>query len=53
MVLKEQILNSFLLFERYGGLERTDYLTVSTLVVCVVLERTDFNSLYFGRMCWS
>ena len=41
MVLKELIFNSFSL-GGCGGLERTDFLTVSTLGRCGVLERTDF-----------
>ena len=31
------------------SLERTD-LTVSTLQGCGCLERTDFNSFYFGKV---
>ena len=41
MVLKELIFNSFY-FGGCGGLERTEFLTVSTVGGCVGLERTDF-----------
>ena len=41
MVLKELIFHSFY-FGRCGGLDRTDFLTVSTLGGCGGLERTDF-----------
>ena len=41
MVLKELIFNIFY-FGRGGGLERTDFLTVSTFGGCDGLERTDF-----------
>ena len=42
MVLKELILTVFSVC-----LERTGF-----WAGCVGLERTDFNSFYFGRVCW-
>ena len=41
MVLKELICNSFY-FGGCGGLERTEFVTVSNLGGCGGLERTDF-----------
>ena len=45
MVVKELIFNSFYVGRVVvltGGLERTDFLTISTLGECGGLERTDF-----------
>ena len=42
MLLKELIFNSFCTLGRCGGLERTEFITVSTLGGCGGLERTDF-----------
>ena len=42
MVLKELVFYHFY-FGGCGGLERTDFLTVSTLGGCGGLERTDFE----------
>ena len=53
VVLKELIFNSFYFGGGCGGLERTDFLTVSTLGGCGGLERTDFYSFYFGWVWWS
>ena len=54
MVLKELFFNSFPYLGGCGGLERTDFSTVSTLGGCGGPDRTDFfNSFYFGRVWWS
>ena len=50
MVLKELILTVSTLGE-YGSLERLT-LIVSIFGGCSGLERTDFNSFYFGRVWW-
>ena len=34
-------------------LKELRFFTVSTLGGCGGLERTDFNSFYFGRVWWS
>ena len=52
MVLKELIFNKFLHLEGVVVLKEL-ILTVSTLGMCGGLERTDFNSFYFGRVWWS
>ena len=52
MVWKELIFNSF----HFGWVwlpGKNCFLTVSNLAGCVGLERTNFNSFYFGRVCWS
>ena len=42
------------MLEGCGGLERTDFLAVSTLGECGGLERTDFfNRLHSLGGCWS
>ena len=51
MVLKDLCFNSFY-FAGISAFERTDFSTLSTLIGCGGLERTDFNSFYFGRMWW-
>ena len=51
MVLKELIFNSFY----FGGvvvLKELNF-TFSTLGGCGGLERSAFNSFYFGRVWWS
>ena len=42
MVLKELIFHSFYYWAGHGGLEITDFSTVSILGGCGGLERTDF-----------
>ena len=49
MVLKEPIFTVSIL-EGHGDLERTHFLTLSTLGGCDGLERTNFNSFYYGRV---
>ena len=36
-----------------GGLERIDFLQFLLTEGVVVLTELNFNSFYFGRMCWS
>ena len=48
MVLKELIFNSLHFWKVWWFLKEL-VLTVSTLGGCGGLERTDFNSFYFGR----
>ena len=49
VVLKELIFNSFYTW-RVWCLERTAFLTVSTLGRCGVLKELIFNSFYVGRV---
>ena len=49
MVLKELILNSFY-FGRVSAFLKEMMLTVSTLRQCGSLERSNFNSFYFGKV---
>ena len=51
MVLKELIFNSFYYWEVVVVLKEL-ILTVTTLGGCVGLERTHFNSFYYGWEWW-
>ena len=51
MVLKELIFNNFYIGRVLGGLERTDFLTVSILGGCVVLKELIFKSSTLGGCC--
>ena len=55
MVLKELIYNSFLFGRVWWYLERTAFLTVSTLGGCGGLERTDFDQfpLWMGMVVFN
>ena len=52
VVLKELIFNNISFREGVVVLKEP-ILTVSTLGGCGGLERTEFNSLYFGSVWWS
>ena len=52
MVLKELIFKHFPVWEGVVALKEL-ILTLSTLRGCGSLERTHFNTLYFGRVQWS
>ena len=52
MALKDPILTVFN-FGGYGGLQRSDFLLVSTLGGCCGHEKTDFNNFSFRRVQWS
>ena len=52
MVLKELIFYSLIFWVGVVVLKELIF-TVSTLGGCGGLERTDFYSVYFVRLCWS